>query len=241
LVTGATRGLGKEISLALARAGADLVVTSRKQHACDDLAGEVRALTGRTVLARACHVGHWGEIDGLVEAAYGELGQVDVLVNNAGMSPIYPKLSAVSEDLFDKVVAVNLKGPFRLSVLVGERMHAAGNGVIVNISSVAAVRPSPESLPYAAAKAGLNALTRGLAAAYGPAVRVNAIMAGPFRTDVAAAWDEAYLARVQQYPLERIGTPTEIVGAVLFLVTDASTFVTGAVLPVDGGMSATPV
>jgi NAD(P)-dependent dehydrogenase (short-subunit alcohol dehydrogenase family) len=240
LVTGATRGLGREMVLALAQAGADVVVVSRKQQACDELAHEVRRVTGRRALARACHVGHWVELDELVDDVYSDLGRLDVLVNNAGMSPLYPSLSAVTEDLFDKVLAVNLKGPFRLSALVGERM-GDGGGVILNISSVAAVRPSPESLPYAAAKAGLNALTRGLAAALGPAVRVNAIMAGPFRTDVAATWTEAFEARVQGYPLGRIGAPSEIMGAAIFLVTDASSFVTGAVMPVDGGMSATPV
>jgi len=241
LVTGGTRGLGREMVLTLARAGADVVVVSRKEQACDAMAHEVCRLTGRKAVARACHVGHWNELDGLMDSVYNEFGRLDILVNNAGMSPLYTSLSAVSEDLFDKVLAVNLKGPFRLSALAGERMCNAGGGVILNISSVAAIRPSPESLPYAAAKAGLNALTSGLAAAFGPAVRVNAIMAGPFRTTVAAGWDAAFEARVHGYPLRRIGLPEEIIGAALFLVTDASSFVTGAVIPVDGGMSATPV
>ncbi len=241
LVTGATRGLGLEIVTAVARAGADVVVASRRQEACDDVAEVLRRSTGRRAVGRSCHVGHWDELGCLVEAVYGEFGRLDVLVNNAGMSPRYPSLSTISEDLYDKVFAVNLKGPFRLGALAGERMRDAGGGVILNVSSVAAVRPSPESLPYAAAKAGLNAVTLGLAAAYGPTVRVNAIMAGPFRTDISAAWDEAFLDRVRTYPLERIGEPREIVGAALFLMTEASAFVTGTVLPVDGGMTATPV
>lgn len=241
LVTGATRGLGRQIVLALAAAGADVVVASRKQDACDETAAEVHRSTGARAVAHACHVGRWDELSGLVDAAYDQLGRLDVLVNNAGMSPLYPSLSAVTEALFDKVVAVNLKGPFRLGALAGERMREAGGGAILNISSVAAVRPSPESLPYAVAKAGLNALTVGLAAALGPTVRVNAIMAGPFRTDVSEVWDDEFVARVQRYPLGRIGAPEEIVGAALFFATAASAFVTGAVLPVDGGMAATPV
>ena len=109
------------------------------------------------------HVGHWEELDGLVEAAYSAFGRVDVLVNNAGMSPLYDSVDAVTEDLFDKVIAVNLKGPFRLAALVGTRMAAGAGGSIINITSAAAVRPRPDVLPYAAAKAGLNALTAGLA------------------------------------------------------------------------------
>lgn len=241
LVTGATRGLGREMSLTLANAGADLIVSSRKQSKCDQLADEVRSLTGRTVLAHSCHVGHWSELEALVDAAYGTFGRMDILINNAGMSPLYPSLSEVTEELFDKVIAINLRGPFRLSALVGDRMHAVGAGVIINISSVASVSPNPDALPYAAAKAGLNALTRGLAAAYGPAVRVNAILPGPFDTDVSAGWDEEFRSRVEQYPLRRIGAPTEIVGAVLFLASDASSFVTGSMITVDGGMSATPL
>ena len=239
LVTGATRGLGRSIAVGLADAGCDLVVTSRHQDACDELAMELAVRTRRKVLPVACHVGRWDEIDGLVESASDRFGRVDLLVNNAGMSPLYPRLTAVTEEMFDKVVAVNLKGPFRLSALLGERMIDRG-GAILNISSVAATRPDPDSLPYAAAKAGLNALTRGLAVALGPSVRVNTIMAGPFETDVASAWSDEYRARIAQYPLGRIGLPTEIVGAALFLLSDAASFVTGAVLPVDGGMDATP-
>ena len=145
--------------------------------------------TGRRALPYGVHVGHWDELDGLVEAAYEAFGRVDVLVNNAGMSPLYGSVDEVSEDLFDKVIAVNLKGPFRLAALVGTRMAAGAGGSIINISSAAAVRPRPDVLPYAAAKAGLNALTAGLARTFGPTVRCNAIMAGTFLTDVSKAWD----------------------------------------------------
>ncbi len=122
VVTGGSRGLGREMVRAFAAAGADVVIASRKLETCEALAGEVRADTGRRALPVACHVGRWDDVDALVDTVYGEFGRVDVLVNNAGMAPLYSSLGAVSEELFDKVVGVNLKGPFRLSALVGERM-----------------------------------------------------------------------------------------------------------------------
>ena len=123
---------------------------------------------GAKAAACACHVGHWDELDALVEDVYRDFGRVDVLVNNAGVSPLYEQLSDVSEELFDKVIAVNLKGPFRLAALVGERMVAGDGGSIINVSSTGAVRPTSDIVPYAAAKAGVNAMTVGLAHAFGP-------------------------------------------------------------------------
>jgi NAD(P)-dependent dehydrogenase (short-subunit alcohol dehydrogenase family) len=238
LVTGGSRGLGREMVLAFARAGAEVIVASRKQQSCEDLAQEVVRSTGRRALAQACHVGRWSDIQTLVDVSYEEFGRIDVLVNNAGMAPLYPSLAEVSEDLFDKVVAVNLKGPFRLSALVGSRMVDGEGGSIINISSVAAVKPTPGDLPYAAAKAGLDTLTAGFALAYGPKVRVNSIMAGPFFTDISKSWDrEEFDQAVKAYPLARGGEPAEIIGAALFLASDMSSFTTGSVLRVDGGMA----
>ena len=235
LVTGGTRGLGHEIVLALAGAGADVVITSRKAEACAATADEVRSL-GRRCLAHACHVGHWEELDGLVDAAYNEFGQVDILINNAGLSPLYPSPESVSEELWDKVLGVNLKGPFRLTALVGARMKAAGRGSIINVSSIGALRPTNEIIPYAAAKAGLNTMTAGFADALGPEVRVNAVLPGPFRTDISRNWDpDAFAIRASTYPLRRAGLPSEIVGAVLYFASDASSYTTGAALTVDGG------
>ncbi len=235
LVTGGSRGLGREIVLAFAEAGADVVVASRRLESCLATASEVEAL-GRRALAHACHVGAWADLDGLVEAAYARFGRIDVLVNNAGMSPLYPSLDAVSEAMWDKVLAVNLKGPFRLSALVGSRMQAGAGGSIINVSSIAAERPTPTETPYAAAKAGLNAITIAFAQAYGPNVRVNAIQAGPFLTDISKAWPEGveeFLAA--RAALARAGRPDEIVGTALYLASDASSFTTGAVIRVDGG------
>ena len=238
LVTGGSRGLGREMVLAMARAGADVAITSRKVERCKAVADEVVATTGRRAFVHGCHVGHWDEIDELVDATYAELGRVDVLVNNAGMSPLYPDLASVSEELFDKVVGVNLKGPFRLAALVGARMAEGDGGSIINVSSVAAVRPTPIELPYGAAKAGLDALTIGFAQAYGPKVRVNSIQCGPFYTDISEAWDKERAAKTfATYPLGRGGEPHEIVGTALYLASDASSFTTGTVLRVDGGQA----
>ncbi len=154
------------------------MIASRKQDACDVTADEIQRATGRRALGRACHVGRWNELQGLVDAAYEHFGQVDVLVNNAGMSPLYPSVEAVSEELWDKVLGVNLKGPFRLTALIGSRMAQGSGGSIINISSGAASRPTPDVIPYAAAKAGLEAMTVGFARAFAPKVRVNAIQAG---------------------------------------------------------------
>jgi NAD(P)-dependent dehydrogenase (short-subunit alcohol dehydrogenase family) len=235
LVTGGTRGLGRAILRTLAMAGADVVVSSRKPEACEEAADEVRSL-GRRALAYDCHVGHWDEIDGLVNAAYEEFGRIDILVNNAGLAPTYPNPQGVTEELWDKTLAVNLKGPYRLTALVGERMVAGSGGSIVNISSIGGVRPTNDILPYAAAKAGLNALTIGFADALGPKVRVNAVMPGPFLTDISRNWDhEAFALRARTFPLRRAGDPDELSSAVLYFASDASSFTTGAVLAVDGG------
>jgi len=236
LVTGGSRGLGRQMVLAFADAGADIVVASRKFQSCKEVATEVEE-KGRRALPVACHVGHWDELDGLVEQAYDAFGHVDVLVNNAGMSPLYPDLPSVSEELWDKVLGVNLKGPFRLTALVGTRMAQGDGGSIINISSSGSIRAAPHMLPYDAAKSGLNTLTEGFAKAFGPAVRVNCIMAGPFLTDISKAWDPAVLERGMPYAaLRRAGQPEEIVGAALFFATDASSFSTGAILRVDGGL-----
>lgn len=235
VVTGATRGLGLSIVRTLAAAGADIVVSSRKLDACEETAEEVRRL-GRRALACACHVGQWDECARLVDAAYEAFGRIDVLVNNAGIAPTYPDPASVTEELWDKVVAVNLKGPFRLTSLAGQRMMAHAGGSIVNISSIGAERPTHDILPYAAAKAGLNALTVGFADALGPNVRVNAVMPGPFVTDISRNWDhEAFAERAKTFPLRRAGAPDELSAAVLYFASEASSFTTGAVLAVDGG------
>jgi NAD(P)-dependent dehydrogenase (short-subunit alcohol dehydrogenase family) len=235
VVTGGTRGLGLAMARGFAQSGASVVVVSRKPDACEEVAAALRA-EGATATGCACHVGQWDRLDGVVEGIYRDFGRIDVLVNNAGVSPVYGKLSDVSEDLFDKVIDVNLKGPFRLAALVGERMVEAGGGSIINVSSTGAVRPTSDIVPYAAAKAGVNAMTVGLAHAFGPKVRVNAIMPGPFLTTISKAWDmELFAERARTFPLRRAGEANEIVGTALYLASDASTYTTGTILTVDGG------
>jgi NAD(P)-dependent dehydrogenase (short-subunit alcohol dehydrogenase family) len=236
LVTGGSRGLGRSMALGFAAAGADVVVASRKLDACQAVAGEIEAM-GRRALAWSCNVSNWDELEPLADAAYDAFGRVDVLVNNAGMSLLYADVTAVTEAMWDKVVNLNLKGVFRLTALVGSRMVRDGRGSIINVSSVGSIRPTPEILPYAAAKAGVNSLTAGFARTFGPTVRVNCIMAGPFLTDVTKAWDEDVFERgAQRHALQRFGDPDEVVGTALYFASDASSFTTGQLLRVDGGI-----
>jgi NAD(P)-dependent dehydrogenase (short-subunit alcohol dehydrogenase family) len=234
LVTGGSRGLGLEMVRAFATAGADVVITSRKLDACEAAAKEVRDL-GRRALPVAAHVGHWAELQALADAAYDEFGRVDVLVNNAGMSPVAPSSEETSEELFDKVVGVNFKGPFRLTSLIGPRMVAAGGGSVINVSSSGALMPQPRFGPYAGAKAALNALTTVFALEYAPTVRVNTISAGPFLTDISNAWEPAARERSRS-AARRPGRPEEIVTTALYLASPASSYTTGALIRVDGGL-----
>jgi NAD(P)-dependent dehydrogenase (short-subunit alcohol dehydrogenase family) len=157
LVTGATRGLGRAIADALAEAGATVVVSSRKAEACEQVAAEITEATGVKAYPLALHVGDWDAIEPAVDAVVAEHGSIDVLVNNAGIAPLAPSAYDVTEGLFDKTIGVNLKGPFRLMAVAGRHMHRAGNGAIINISSIGAERPSPPEATYAASKNGLNA------------------------------------------------------------------------------------
>ncbi|MBN9737863.1 MULTISPECIES: glucose 1-dehydrogenase [unclassified Pseudonocardia] len=241
LVTGGSRGLGREIAIAFAAAGADVAIASRRKDTCEELAGELASATGRRVSAHAAHVGEWDRLDPLLDEVEQELGPVDVLVNNAGIAPVYPSLDAVSEALFDKVFAVNVKGPFRLMAAAGRRMAPRGGGVVLNISSMGSQRPTAGDLPYTAAKSALNTLTAGFAQEYGPGVRVNTILAGPFATDISKAWDPDVVERMaRDWPSRRVGEPHEIVGAALYLCGPHATYTTGALLAVDGGRLAAP-
>lgn len=242
LVTGGSRGLGRQMALAFARQGADVVIASRSLESCQETAREVEAATGRRCLPYACHVGRWSELEGLADFAWSELGGLDILVNNAGKSPLYETVLDINEQLWDSVLGLNLKGPFRLSALVGSRMVERGRasgrgGSIINISSIAAIHPTPDVLPYTAAKAGLNAITIGLAQTFGPQVRVNCIMPGSFRTDISKAWNWDLVDQsMKRIAAKRVGEPHEIVGAALFLASDAGSYTTGAVFTVDGGV-----
>lgn len=237
LVTGGSRGLGRAIVLGLAARGADVAIASRKIESCEKLAAEVEASFGVRALPIACNVSSWEDCDRMVTDVNTAWGGIDILVNNAGISPLYESVDEVSEALFDKVIAVNLKGPFRLMARVGTEMKRRGGGAIVNISSNGAIRPTADVVPYCAAKAGLNNMTESMAQALGPEVRVNTIMPGRFNTDMATYWpDEVVEEAKKTISLHRIGEPDEIVGAVVYLASKASSFTTAAVLRIDGGV-----
>jgi len=237
LVTGGSRGLGREMVLAFARVGADVVIASRKLEACEALAREVEKETGQRALAVAAHVAKWDDCDALAERALDHFGHVDVLVNNAGVSPLYPSVVEISEALFDKVIGVNLKGAFRLTSVLGTAMMEGDGGSIIGVSSPAAVQASPGEIPYGAAKAGMHNITKSFARAFAPKVRVNCIMPGAFMTDISKAWSDEMIAGLgQMLPLGRGGEPDEVVGAALFLASDASSYATGTIVKIDGGM-----
>lgn len=232
LVTGGSRGLGYQMVRAFAERGADVVISSRKLEACETVAAECRAL-GRRALAIACHAGRWDEIDALIDTAYVEFGRIDILVNNAGMGPRMAS-HEVSEQLFDSVVNLNFKGPFRLASQIGKRMHDAGGGCIINVSSTGALVPLPEVVPYGSSKAALNAMSVSLASEYAPHVRVNTLSPGPFLTDISKAWSEEAREEAPN-PRGRPADPRDIITAALFLASPASINVTGSLIRCDGG------
>jgi NAD(P)-dependent dehydrogenase (short-subunit alcohol dehydrogenase family) len=239
LVTGGSRGLGRAMCVGLAERGARVVIASRKLEACEELAAEIRR-NGGDAFAVACHVGDWESLDRVVAEAVGRWGRLDCLVNNAGMSPLAPSLLETSETLFDKVIGVNLKGPTRLTALAAEAMKATGGGSIVNISSLASVKPIVTAPVYSSAKAGLNALTKAAALEFaGVGVRVNGIICGTFDTDAAAGFvrnADLLPEIVRTIAMGRVGRPDEIVGAAIYLLSDAASYTTGSLMTIDGGV-----
>jgi NAD(P)-dependent dehydrogenase (short-subunit alcohol dehydrogenase family) len=236
VVTGGSKGLGRAMALGFGEAGADVVVASRKLEACEVVADEVRSM-GRRALAVRAHVGDWDQCAALIDATVAEFGRIDVLVNNAGIAPVPPSLLDVTPDLFDKTIGVNLRGPLRLTALAAE--HMPGGGSVINISSTASQHPSAVTVVYAAAKAGLNALTKAAAVEYGPrGIRVNAIVCGMFHTDSLHASlpsDDLQAQMAARISLRRIAGADEIVGTALYLASDASSYMTGELIVLDGG------
>ncbi len=241
LVTGGTRGLGNAMARGLAQAGASLIVTGRKQAATDEAAEQLAAETGRPCLGVACHMGDWEQIDALVGRAYTEHDRVDVLVNNAGINPTFMPVAKITSEFFDKLYAVNVKGPMRLAALIAPRMGEAGGGSIVNIVTVGAYEGGPGIGTYSSSKAALLNFTKVMALEWADlGVRVNALAPGPFMTDMmtgAAGNMPGFLEAAANATLQkRIAEPEEIVGTVVYLASDASSFVTGEDLRVAGGM-----
>lgn len=237
VVTGGSRGLGFVIAQGLAQAGASVAIASRNLDTCRVAVEKLQA-TGAQASAHAFDAGNWSECDKLYAEINHRWGGSDILINNVGKSPVAPSSLETSEELFDKIIALNLRVVFRLCSLFGAHMAANQGGAIVNISSTGSLRPNPSFAPYAAAKAGVNVLTETFAQEFAPKVRVNTVMPGPFHTDATRAWSrsEAFTQQAPGIlPLGRAGNPPEIVGAVLYLVSDLSSFTTGACLAVDGG------
>jgi NAD(P)-dependent dehydrogenase (short-subunit alcohol dehydrogenase family) len=234
-ITGGSRGIGHAMSLGFAECGANVAVASRRLDSCEETVKEIRKL-GIDGSAHAIHVGKWEDCDRMAEEVYARWGRCDVLINNAGLSPLAPSLLETNEDLFDKVIGVNLKGPFRLTALFGSRMAEGEGGSIINVSSTGSIRPGAHTAPYSAAKAGLNALTVACAQEYGPKVRVNCIIPGPFRTDISKGWfnDDFRKHARRSFAMERGGEPEECVGAALYFASPASSFTSGATLVIDG-------
>ena len=238
LVTGGSKGLGRAMALGFAAAGADVVVASRKLDACEQVAAAIRA-DGRRALAVSCHVGDWSQCEALVAATVAEFGRIDVLVNNAGIAPVPPSLIGVTSELFDKTIDVNVKGPLRLCALAAEHMPAGGT--IINISSKASTHPSPFTVVYAIAKAGLNVLTAAAAQEFAPrGIRVNGIICGTFDTDSLRSsipTEEAWQSAAARVSVGRIAAADEIVGTALYLASDASSYMNGKMVVLDGGGS----
>lgn len=239
LVTGGSRGLGRAMVLGLAKAGADVVIASRKLESCEAVAEEVRAL-GRQALPVAAHAGQMESLDALLEATYARFGRLDVLINNAGTNPVTAGLSELSPDLFQKVFEVNTKGPWYLASRAAPRMGTHGGGSIINVISVGGLKPPAYQGFYAATKAALNALTRVMAAEWAPlGIRVNALAPGSYHSDmfdrsaaVLPGFTEGAVAASLQ---KRIADTDEILGPVLYLASDMSAFTTGTTLISDGG------
>jgi len=238
IVTGASRGIGEAIAKAYAQQGARVVVSSRKQEACEEVAREIVAAGGEA-LPLACHIGDMDALAGLFGEVERRFGRLDVLVNNAATNPYYGHILDTDLGAFQKTVDVNIRGYFFASVLGGRLMRASGGGSIINVASVNAVRPGPLQGIYSITKGAVLNMTRSFARECGPdGIRCNAILPGLIRTRFAGALlkDEEQLRHyVGNNPLRRVGEPQDLAGAALFLASDASSYVTGDFLVVDGG------
>ncbi len=241
LVTGSTKGIGRAMAEGFALAGACVVVSSRKQDLCDQVAAEIATSTGAETFGIACHVGDWAVIPAVVDRVVERFGRIDVLVNNAGISPTRLTVSDMELELWRKIFAVNLEGPLRMAQCIAPIMRDNGGGSIVNIASMAAYSGGPGVCAYGASKAALVNLTKSMAQEWAPwKVRVNVLSPGPFlseMTEGAAKHAPGFIELIANGTLQkRVADPAEIVGPVLYLASDASSYVTGDDISVSGGM-----
>ncbi|MBL7793925.1 MAG: SDR family oxidoreductase [Saprospiraceae bacterium] len=238
IITGASKGIGAAIAFALGRAGANVVISSRKQEAVDALAVKLRE-EGINCLPQAANAGVIDDLQFLVEKTVEAFGGVDILINNAATNPVFGPIELTEQKAFDKIMAVNLKGPFELAKLVLPLMKKRGGGAIVNISSIGGLSPEPHLGIYSVSKAALISLTKVMAREWGPYhIRANAICPGLIQTKFSEAlWTNEQFTQwmMAQTPLGRIGSPEEVAAMALFLASDASSYTTGAVFTADGG------
>jgi len=228
LVTGASRGIGEAIARLLAAYGAEVIVSSRKIDAC------------QAVAAYACHVGEMSQIEAIFEHIKNEFGRIDILVNNAAANPYYGHILDTDLAAFDKTVDVNIRGYFFMSTAAGKMMREQGGGVILNTASVNGVSPGDKQGIYSITKAAVISMTKAFAKECGPDnIRVNALLPGLTDTKFASALtsnDKVLNMALAMIPLKRVAQPSEMAGTVLYLVSDASSYTTGACINVDGGL-----
>jgi gluconate 5-dehydrogenase len=241
IVTGATKGIGRAMVEGLAGAGATVVVSSRKQDLCEQVAKEIDAATGARAFPLACHVGDWDAIPTFVDTVMSELGHIDVLVNNAGITPSLLTVSTMELGVWRKIFNVNVEGPLRTAQTIAPIMRDQGGGSIVNIASMAAYSGGPGVCAYGASKAALVNLTKSMAQEWASwKVRVNVLSPGPFISEMVEGAERnapGFKDMIASGTLmQRVADPAEIVGPVLYLASDASSFVTGDDISVSGGM-----
>ena len=242
VVTGSTKGIGRAMAEGLAEAGASVVVSSRKQDLCDQVAAEIASTTGVQTFGLACHVGDWDAIPAFVDAVVERFGRIDVLVNNAGISPSRAGVSDMTLVLWRKIFAVNLEGPLRMSQCVAPVMRDHGGGSIINIGSMAGYHAGSAVSAYGASKAALLNISRTMAQEWvGWGVRVNVLSPGPFASDMVEGAERNAPGFKDMIAggtlMNRVAEPEEIVGPVLYLASDASSFVTGDDISASGGMA----
>jgi NAD(P)-dependent dehydrogenase (short-subunit alcohol dehydrogenase family) len=238
LITGSTKGIGLAIAQRMAEAGAKVVISSRNQDVCDQIASGIRE-QGGDALAIACNINYKEQLQALVSKTLAHYGKIDILVVNAALNPFYGPSQDIPDEAFDKIMNSNIGSAHRLCQLVLPGMAKQGGGSAIIVSSIAGLKGSDVLGAYGISKAADMQIARNLAVEWGPQnIRVNCIAPGLIRTDFARAlWEnpDTYKATVSKYPLRRIGEPDEIAGAAIFLASDAGSFTTGQTLVIDGG------
>lgn len=238
LITGSTKGIGKAIAHRMAEQGAKVVISSRNQDACEEVAAELRGQELEAI-GVACNINYQEQLENLAKTASAEFGKVDILVCNAALNPFFGPSQEIPDEAFDKVMHANIGSVHRLCKLVIPGMAEAGGGAVIIVSSIGGLKGTDALGAYAISKAADMQIARNLAVEWGPKnVRVNCIAPGLVRTDFARAlWEnpEIYEATVSKYPLRRIGEPDEIAGAAVLLASDAGSFTTGQTIVIDGG------